>query len=92
MRILLTGTSGSGKSTPVEALAERGRQAVDLGGPEWSEYRSLGADDVPPGIGPGPDWRWRDEQVAAPASYGSASLGQAGSCRVVGALHVGPRS
>lgn len=64
-RILLTGMSGSGKSTLIDALARRGLQAVDLDGPEWLEYRHLGADEVPPGIEPGPDWVWRDEQVAA---------------------------
>lgn len=54
-RILLTDMSGSGKSTLIEALARRGIQAVDLGGPEWSEYRVLDADELPPGIEPGPD-------------------------------------
>ena len=65
MRILLTGMSGSGKSTLTEALAERGHQAIDLDDPEWSESRILGADEVSPGIEPGPDWVWRDDRVAA---------------------------
>jgi dephospho-CoA kinase len=64
-RILLTGMSGSGKSTLIEALAERGHQAVDLDEPRWSEYRTLGDEEVPTGIEPGRDWVWREEQVAA---------------------------
>ena len=64
-RILLTAMSGSGKSTMIDALAQRGHRAVDLDGPEWSEYRSLGTDEVPPAIEPGPDWVWRDEEIAA---------------------------
>ena len=79
MRILLTGMSGSGKSTLIEALAERGHQAIDLDDPEWSEYRILGEDEVPPGVEPGPDWVWRDVRVAALLqAKGNATLFVAG--------------
>ena len=57
--------SGSGKSTLTAALVERGYRAVDLDGPEWSEYRVLREDEVPPGVPAGRDWVWRDEHVAA---------------------------
>lgn len=57
--------SGFGKSTLIDALAQLGHRVVDLDDPQWSEYRVLGADELPPGIEPGPDWVWRDEQVAA---------------------------
>jgi shikimate kinase len=50
-RILLTGMSGVGKSTLIEALAARGYQAVDLDQPAWSEHDADG------------DWIWRAERV-----------------------------
>jgi dephospho-CoA kinase len=65
VRVLLTGMSGSGKSTLVSALVDRGHHAVDLDDREWSEYRDLAEDEVPPGIEPGRDWVWREERVAA---------------------------
>ena len=88
MRILLTGMSGSGKSTLIEALAERGHRAVDLDDPEWSEYRLLGAGEVPPGIEPGRDWVWRDEHVAALLrSTGDEALFVAGCASNQGRFH-----
>ena len=50
-RILLTGMSGTGKSTVISELAARGYKAVDLDQPAWSEY------------GPDGDWRWREDRV-----------------------------
>ena len=52
-RILITGMSGTGKSTVIEQLAARGHRAIDLDAPEWSEY------------GPEGDWRWREDRVQA---------------------------
>jgi shikimate kinase len=53
-RILLTGMSGTGKSTLIRALAARGYKAVDTDSDEWSEWTQ--ADD-------GPDWIWREERI-----------------------------
>lgn len=50
-RILLTGMSGTGKSTVISELTARGYRAVDLDQPRWSEY------------GPDGDWRWREDRV-----------------------------
>lgn len=50
-RVLLTGMSGTGKSTLVEELSRRGFRAVDVGEPDWSE-------STPDG-----DWVWREERV-----------------------------
>lgn len=55
MRTLITGMSGTGKSTLTMALATRGYHAVDLDAPAWSEYRT-----VPGG---GREWIWRDARV-----------------------------
>ena len=50
-RVLLTGMSGTGKSTLITALAARGFKAVDMDEPEWSEY---GPDGDWVGLGPEP--------------------------------------
>lgn len=50
-RILLTGMSGTGKSTLIAALAARGHPAVDMDEPGWSEHAPDG------------DWVWREDRV-----------------------------
>lgn len=50
-RILLTGMSGTGKSTVITELSARGYRAVDLDQPAWSEYAPDG------------DWIWREDRV-----------------------------
>ncbi len=50
-RVLLTGMSGTGKSTVIAVLAARGFKAVDLDAPGWSEY------------GPNGDWVWCEDRI-----------------------------
>lgn len=50
-RILLTGMSGTGKSTVIVELATRGYRAIDMDEPGWSEYAPDG------------DWIWREDCV-----------------------------
>lgn len=50
-RVLLTGMSGTGKSTLIAEFRARGFQAVDMDEPGWSEY------------GPDGDWVWREDRV-----------------------------
>jgi adenylate kinase family enzyme len=50
-RVLLTGMSGTGKSTVIAVLAARGFKAVDLDAPGWSEH------------GPDGDWVWCEGRV-----------------------------
>ncbi|HYE05778.1 MAG TPA: AAA family ATPase [Planctomycetota bacterium] len=63
-RILLTGLSGTGKSTVIGALAARGHEAIDLDSDAWSHWVDC-ADD--PALGPpveaGRDWVWREDRV-----------------------------
>ncbi len=62
-RILITGMSGTGKSTVIEHLADLGHTAVELDSSSWSEWA------VPPGGDPAiehttePDWIWREDRV-----------------------------
>jgi dephospho-CoA kinase len=50
-RVLLTGMSGTGKSTVIALLAARGFKAVDLDAPGWSQH------------GPDGDWVWCEDRV-----------------------------
>src|ERR1700712_4615292 len=66
-RILLTGMSGVGKSTLVDALAARGYKAVDADCDEFSEWVEL-SDDA--GVAGSPveadrDWVWRADRIQA---------------------------
>jgi adenylate kinase family enzyme len=51
--VLVTGMSGTGKSSALAELARRGHRTVDLDSTEWSEW--FPADD---------EWRWREDRVA----------------------------
>ncbi|GAA4022836.1 AAA family ATPase [Allokutzneria multivorans] len=52
-KILITGMSGTGKSTALRALASRGYRTVDTDTDEWSRWT------------PEPDWVWREDAMTA---------------------------
>lgn len=56
-RVLVTGMSGTGKSTVLEVLAERGHRVVDTDTDEWCRWVTL-----PDGSA---DWIWREDAMAA---------------------------
>ena len=62
-RILLTGMSGTGKSTVIVELVSRGYKAIDLDRDEFSEWVSIDPDSDPLTPEPGKDWVWREERV-----------------------------
>jgi shikimate kinase len=51
MKVLLTGMSGTGKSTVIRELTARGYRAVDADYDGWSE------------TGPDGDWVWREDRI-----------------------------
>lgn len=61
-RVLLTGMSGTGKSTLIRALAARGYKAVDTDSDEWSEW-VVDRGAAPGGEDGGADWIWREDRL-----------------------------
>lgn len=55
MRVLITGMSGTGKSTTLEKLGERGYRVVDTDSEIWSHWVTM-----PDGS---TDWVWREDAV-----------------------------
>ncbi len=64
MRVLITGMSGTGKSTVTAELARRGYWTIDLDSPAYSALVPA-ADGAVIGVGGGMDWVWNAEKVAA---------------------------
>ena len=62
-RVLLTGMSGTGKSTLIRAFAARGYKAVDTDSDEWCEWVDVPAAAVRAGVTAGPDWVWREDRL-----------------------------
>src|SRR6266850_1431084 len=64
-RVLLTGMSGTGKSTLIRELSARGYKAVDADSDEWSEWVDYIATPGEPGspVEPDRDWMWREDRI-----------------------------
>jgi len=62
-RVLLTGMSGTGKSTLICALAARGYKAVDTDTDEWSTWVSAPSQADRSGPGVERDWIWREDRL-----------------------------
>ncbi|MEU1727143.1 AAA family ATPase [Nonomuraea sp. NPDC005692] len=54
-KILVTGMSGTGKSTALEMLAARGHRAVDTDSDQWSHWVTLSDGST--------DWVWREPAI-----------------------------
>ena len=55
-RVLITGMSGTGKSTVLAALDERGHKTVDTDSDRWSHWITLSDGSA--------DWVWREDAIA----------------------------
>lgn len=70
-KVLITGMSGTGKSTALQILATRGHHTVDTDTDQWSDWVTL-----PDGSS---DWIWREQAMAELlASHRTGSLFVAG--------------
>jgi dephospho-CoA kinase len=60
-RILVTGMSGTGKSSTLAELGRRGYRVVDTDDPGWREYREYveSSDEVRRG-----EWLWVEERIS----------------------------
>jgi predicted ATPase len=63
-KVLITGMSGTGKSTALVALGSRGYRTVDTDTDQWSHW--VTSPD-------GPDWIWRDEAITERVLTGTAA-------------------
>jgi dephospho-CoA kinase len=61
-RVLLTGLSGTGKSSVVAELTARGYKAVDTDYGGLSELVTV-PEEEPTGLDPGQDWVWRQDRI-----------------------------
>ena len=78
-RVLITGMSGTGKSSVIRELAARGYRAHDLDTPEWSEWIDTDrSDTLTPGEGK--DWVWQESRVRALLSQPTKGTQFIGGC------------
>lgn len=61
MNVLITGMSGTGKSSVVAALQGNGHRAIDLDEDGWSVWVSC--EGNPTGANPGHDWVWDEDRL-----------------------------
>ena len=72
-RVLITGMSGTGKSTVIAELVARGYKAIDADYGGLSEVIAV-PDDVRTGLDPGHDWVWREDRIHALLSTDDADV------------------
>ncbi len=75
-RILITGMSGTGKSSVIAELAARGYKAVDADSPEYSEWVEVTGDTSALGSPEwgAKDWMWREDRMQELLSTEDADL------------------
>jgi dephospho-CoA kinase len=71
-KILITGMSGTGKSSVLLELARRGHQIVDTDSDEWCEWITADGE---------PDWIWRDDKITALLTSHSSGMLFVAGCK-----------
>lgn len=79
-RVLLTGMSGTGKSTLICELAARGYKAIDTDSDEWSEWVNVAGDEAA-GQPAEPDWVWREARIQRLLSTEDANVLFVSGCK-----------
>jgi shikimate kinase len=78
-RVLITGMSGTGKSTVIAELAARGYRAVDADEEGYSAIVRVPVDELT-GLDPGQDWVWRKDRIRALLAEDDGSVLFLGGC------------
>lgn len=81
-RILITGMSGTGKSTVIGALAAHGFKAVDADRDEYSKWVAVSGDADAEAllVAERWDWVWREDRIAALLASEDAAVLFLGGC------------
>lgn len=72
-RILVTGMSGTGKSSVLQELARRGHRTVDTDSDEWCEWVMDARGE--------PDWVWREDRIGELLAGHSAGVLFVAGCK-----------
>lgn len=80
-RVLLTGMSGTGKSTLICEFAARGYKAIDTDTDEWSEWVTVAGDPDLPDSADELDWVWREDRIQRLLSVEDADVLFVSGCK-----------
>ena len=79
-RLLITGMSGTGKSTLIRALAAAGHKAIDTDD-DWPKWVTPAEGNGLPGPAAEPDWLWREDLIQELLSNEDADVLFVSGCR-----------